>query len=143
MKVLKESSQVKDDSEKMVISLGKNYPDYKITLGLGSQDIVIHLQNEKNFYIEGPKFIRVYNSTNSVWNYCMKVLPYDKPSPGSLAFLFMANSLECKEIGNLNHRKLGIARRVLQNSIKKPINISKNLEKPAIKQENTSILAKS
>lgn len=110
VKILKESSQIKDDSEKMVISLGKNYPDYKITLGLGSQDIVIHLQNEKYFYIEGQKSIRVYNSTNSFWNYCIKVLPYDKPVPGSLEFLFIANSLECKEIGNLKHRKLGVAR---------------------------------
>lgn len=120
-KAVKEASQVKDDSEKMVISSGEKYPDYKITIpgispGFGSQDMVIHLENKKKFYIAGPYSIRVYNSTDSVWNYCMKVLPYDEPSPGSLAYLFTANSLDCKEIGNLNHRKLGIAR-LLQKGV--------------------------
>ncbi len=115
-KVVRESEKVKDDTEQMVTSFGEEYPCYTITIPSGSENIVIHLLNKKYFYVTDATAIRVYRSSNSLWNYCEKIIPLPQPAPESLAFLFTADSLESKELGYATHRKLAVAR-LLQKGV--------------------------
>jgi len=116
VKALKDARLANDKMERLAVAAGELFPNYSVEIGVGDKKIIVHVHNSEHFYVVGPNFFRVYNNAASTWNYCKKALPCADPEPGSLLYLFMAKSIDCKERGDISHRKQHISR-LLQKGI--------------------------
>jgi hypothetical protein len=116
---IKQASLSKDDSENITLATGIKFPDYHLKIIKGDQKLDIQVQNEKRFYFDRLMRMNLYNNGIDVWNYCNNKLPITLPNSDDIKYLLTAKTLNSPELGDLNHRILGIARLF---SAEKPIN---------------------